>query len=297
MNKIIFLIVSLMIFCMILIFSGKAVAQEVISSDEIQKYLAKLESLNFSERAEAVNFFYYYYMSREIDPEVLKKLVDTFLYETRNRKNFISHVLSPKKNKESLPKELLYMNNDEWGIYIDLLTKMVRRSKDPRLLPVLVESWLDPEALGNYGDLAVEAIINKIKSNPDDRGITGYVLVLKAFINNEITSYQAWGEVREKIKKTLMEVSTSDKHWHIRQIAVEALGESGDADVIPFLEKVASSDELAQEIEVPSADKSAPPQKKIRYPVREEAQRQLEKLKKKISGKIREEQIFFGSIA
>jgi len=64
---------------------------------------------------------------------------------------------------------------------------------------------------------------------------------------------------------------------------VKSLGDSGDRDFIPVLEKVAESDPYKVERDpIPGVDKDVPPGKKvIRYPVRNDAKKALEKLKGK----------------
>lgn len=62
-----------------------------------------------------------------------------------------------------------------------------------------------------------------------------------------------------------------------------ALGDSGDKDFIPVLEKIAESDPYRVERDpIAGVDKDVPPGKKVTgYPVRNAAKRALEKLRGK----------------
>ncbi len=101
------------------------------------------------------------------------------------------------------------------------------------------------------------------------------ISVLDEMMKPKQEGYVASGGVRSKIKKALIQ-AISKKNQYVRQGSVRALGNSEDADVIPILEKIAKSDREHFEKKDRTTGKMT-----TRYPVREEAEKALSKLKQK----------------
>ena len=268
------------ILVMVAIFLGAEISsgQENLSAEDLQQYLIKLESPDFPARAEAINFLCSYYKEREIPGFVFKKLINLLFDEAEKEKLFYSYANKPGMITDKVPRDLLYINSAEYAQYRLSLIRLAARSKEEKVLSLLVERWPDYLALANYGDLAVELIIDNINSGGKNR--FSLVRVLRSFIKGGETPYKAEGKSREKIKATLKEMALRDEDSYVRICAIEALGESGDSDVIPLLEKIAATDNYKVELEAQSEDPSQPARKVIKYPAREAAKKELEKLKK-----------------
>lgn len=268
---------------------------QVVSEEKIEENYLKLFSPDFDERYKAVSFFYH--LDKEKVPKkVLDKIVD--LYEKERSIELKIVEIDAKTHGEvikKIPPEWRWLVEDKYeeavGLYIQMQYKIVARSCDPDYLEFVMSYAGNAKDIACYGDQGVELLIKqKSQKNPFI-----FTWIAKELFEGE-AGYIPQGEVRNKLKQALMEVVTreikiEEKDEKMRRFklidmienkvrAVEALGASGDEDVIPFLEKVAATDTQTQEIYVYSEDKNAPPKKKTVYPVKEAAIKALEKLKR-----------------
>jgi HEAT repeat protein len=274
------------IVCFLCLMSSSTLAQEPTKvgpelEKKIEKNCLKLQSEDFNERYWAVHFFSQL-KKEELSQKVMDRAIELFMKEIELKKRFDEFAARPGMIEEKVPKELLYINSEEYGMYFLNLSRIVAKSGDLRILPLLIDYCFDPNSIINFGDVAIEPVINVLKTADNPTRRASAIRVLKDFIKDKEEGYVARGEAREKIKKALIG-GVSDKVWHVRLSAVRALGDSGDKDFIPVLEKVAESDPYKGERDaIPGVDKDVPPGKKVTgYPVRNAAKRALEKLREK----------------
>jgi hypothetical protein len=259
-------------------------AQTKVESEQEKKidesYL-KLRSPDFVERARAVAYFSQF-KKDELSQNVVNEIIDLFIKETERLKQYEELTRVPGMTKDRLPKELQYINTEAFGPYLSNLCKIVGESGDLRVLPLLVNYHLYSEFVINFGELAVEPVINVLRTADNPTRRVSAIFVLRDFLKDKEEGYVASGEAREKIKKAMID-AVSDKEWDVRGVVVKALGESGEKDFIPVLEKVAESDPYKVERDpIPGVDKDVPPGKKvIRYLIRNDAKKALEKLRGK----------------
>jgi hypothetical protein len=248
---------------------------------KIEENYLKLQSPDLMERYWAA-YFFSQLKKEELSQKVMERAIELFMKEIERIKIFNELSDKPGRIEENVPKELLDINSETFHQYYGYLCDIVGKSGDLRVLPLLVGYCLDSSVLINFGELAVEPVMNVLKTadNPGRRGSA--ILVLSDFLKDKKEGYVAGGEMREKIKKVLID-AVSDKDMWTRSTVVVALGDSGDRDFIPILEKVAQSDPYQVERKpIPGRDKDVPPGKKvIAYPVREDAKEALEKLRGK----------------
>jgi len=271
------------IVCFVSLMSSSTLAQEPTKvgpelEKNIEEYYLKLQSEDFNERYWAVHFFNQL-KKEELSQKVIGSAIELFMKEIERKKTFNKFAAGPGMIEEKVPKELLYINSEEYGMYFLNLSRIVGKSGDLRILPLLIDYCFDPDSIMNFSDGAVEPVINVLKTADNPGRRASAILVLKDFLKNKEEGYVARGEAREKIKKAMID-AVSDNDWNVRGVVVKALGESGDKDFIPVLEKVAESDPYKIERgPIPEVDKDVPPGKKvIRYPIRNDAKKALEKL-------------------
>jgi hypothetical protein len=280
------ILLAISIICFISILPSSPLPQEQAKADlelekKIEENYLKLQSEDFNERYLAL-YFFSQLKKEELPQKVMDKAIDMFINESERIKIFNELIKKPGRIEEKVPKELLYINSEEYGMYWVYLCKIVGKSGDLRVLPLLVDYHLDSSVLIGYGELAVEPVINVLKTADNPGRRASAILVLRDFLKDKEEGYVARGEAREKIKKAMIE-AVSDKEWDVRGVVVKALGESGEKDFIPVLEKVAESDAYFVERDpIPGVDKDVPPGKKvIRYLIRNDAKKALEKLRGK----------------
>lgn len=250
-----------------------AIQQTNNAQDEIELNSKKLQSPDFNQRYDSIIYFY---GLKDLPPEVRSKINNLFFAEIEKKRIFDRLAANPGMIEEKVPKDLLYINSEKYGLYFLYLSRLAAKSKDTKLLPYLLDYCVDYEALSQYDNLAIEKISEKIYSSPDKK--IGYIEVLGSFFENKKT--QTNSPEAEKIINVLKNILTSkDENWVVKVSAINTLVKTEDGTVIQTLEKVAATDPCTIEIEIQSKDKSSPPKKEIKYPVREEARRALEKLK------------------
>lgn len=274
------------IICFLSIIQSSTLAQEQTKVDpdldkKIEENNLKLQSPDFWERYSAL-YFFIQLKKEELPQKVVERAIELFMKEIELRKKFDEFAEKPGMIEDKVPKELLYINSEEYGMYWVYLCRIVGKSGDLRVLPLLVDYHLDSPMVIGFGELAVEPVINVLKTSDNALKRASAISVLKDFLKDKEEGYVARGEAREKIKKVLIDV-VSDKDTNVRGAVVWALGESGDKDFIPVLEKVAESDPYFMERDpILGVDKDVPPGKKVTvYPVRNAAKKALEKLRGK----------------
>jgi hypothetical protein len=159
---------------------------------------------------------------------------------------------------------------------------IVGKTQDVSILPLLIEHHFHPELVADFGEIAVDPVIQALKTESNDIRRSLAIHCLKNMLNKDKNEgYIAQGRTRDKIKATLIEYALYEKEYSIRRNAVVALVQAGDADLIPVLEKIAANDpfHLVEGWRMPT-DREPPPGKKVLgYPIRELARKELERLK------------------
>ena len=237
-----------------------------------EMYYQKLLSSDFTERNHAV-FFFSHFKKEELNERILKSATDLLKKEFEREK--IVEDLFRKGRLAELGKDLAYVNSENFGMYHLYLCRIVGKSGDKNSLTLLVNYCPMPEVLVNFGDDAVEPILDVLRKTTNPFGKSNAISVLGEMLKPKKEGYIASGQIRNKIKKAL-EQFVYDENDGVRQGAVRALGDSEDADVIPILKKVATSDPKHFEKKDHATGKMT-----TRYPVREEAEKALSKIKEK----------------
>jgi len=240
---------------------------------QIEDNYIRLKSEDFEKRYKAV-YFFSKLKKEEIPEEIFKAIIDLFKKEV-DREKIKEEFFRRGGVAENLPKDIAYINSEEYGMYHGYLCNLVGKTGDKNLLPLLVEYCLRKEVLINFGDLGVDSVINVLKtSNNPDRKVSA-IRVLGEMLKPKETGYVASAETRNRIEEALIQ-TTKDSDRYIRSAAVSALGDSGNKSVIPILEDIAKNDPYHFE----RKDKTSEKVETI-YPVRERAEEALQKLKAK----------------
>lgn len=289
MKKIIINIICLILFSNLT--SIIAVAQTISNLDfekKIEENYQKLHSSDFMKRYDALHFFSN--LKKEKLPEkVFKTVADLLKTEIEGIKK-VNEFFAKGGVAENLPKDIDYINSEAYGMYSGYLCEIAGKSRNKSLLPLLVEYCMEPKVLINFGDAAVEPVIDKLLKTDNPMRKTNAIRVLAEMLKPKKEGYVAKGEARNRIKEVLIQ-ATSDKDRHVRSVAVRALGDSGDKDVIPVLEEIAKSDPFSVEKKDPFTGKTitdpATGKTITLYPMREEAQKAIQRIKeqKKPEGK------------
>ena len=238
-----------------------------------EMYYQNILSPDFDRRDHAL-YFFNHFKKEEINKKTMNAFIDLFKSEIKQSKIFADFV-GKGGTIDKLPKDITYLNSEDYGLYHDYLCRIVGKSGDRNILQALVERCPMPEVLVNFGDDAVEPVITALKSTENPSGKMNALFVLDEMLKPKKEGYVASGEMRNKIKKALIQ-ATLDKDRHVKSVSVKALGNSEDDDVIPILESITKND--------PDHffDKDISTGRKItRYPVREEAEEALKKIKEK----------------
>jgi len=255
-----------------------------IDSEQIKKIdenYIKLQSADFMQRYSAVNYFIQIKMEA-LDQKIRNELVDRFIREAEQLGKYERLSYKPGMTRERLPKEMLYITTGEAFVqYFSRLCRLVAKSNDPRVVPLLVEHCQDPKLLISFGELAVDPFINQAKTSDIPGKRSNALRGLSYMLEDKKDAYVASGAIRDKIMKTLIESAISDKDHLVRSVVVKALGDTGDRDAIPVLEKIAQTDPYHLETKaVAGIDKDVAPGQPInRYTVRLTAQEAIKKIR------------------
>jgi hypothetical protein len=264
--------INIILIAVILIFHVPLNAND----EEMEMNYKKLFSVNFNERAEAVNYFYELKKDK-LDEKYIKALIDLFRREAKQFKAFAEFV-QKGGTADTLPKEIAYWNSKESGLYHLYLCRLVSKSEDKSLLNLILENCADPVTMSNCGEDAVEPVVNALKTSKSSEGRTSRIDMLGEMLKPKVSGYVASGNTRNKIKELLVQL-VKDNDRYVRSASVRALGDSRDKDVIPMLENIAKNDPYSVVVKDPSGKEVK------RYPVRERAEEALQKLKAKEPGK------------
>lgn len=243
------------------------------NENEIEYNYNKLSSPDFEERYKAV-YFFSKLKKDKFNNKIMKLTFDLFEKELNKRKEAMD-LIRKLGNANKLPQEMVYLNSEQYGMYSVYLCEILGKSNDISLLPFLVEHCLIPEVLINFGDSAVKPVMNIVQTTSNPIKKMSAISVLSEMLKHKKEGYIVKGELRRKIKEVLIK-ATKDPDRYIKSMAVNALGDSEDKDIIPILEKIEENDPYSfKEKDITSGTI------KIRYPVREEAKKTLEELKAK----------------
>jgi len=242
-----------------------------------EAYYKKLLSSDFKDRDHAV-FFFNHFNKEKLSEKIFISATNLLLEEIEREK--IVEDLFRKGCLADLPTNLSYITSENYGMYHFHLCELVGKSGVKTLLPALVKYCPIPKVLINFGDAAVDPVINTLLISTNPIGKMNAISILGEMLKPKQEGYVALGETRKKIKDSLIE-ATSDKANEVRQRAVRALGDSWDQDVIPLLEEILNNDPYcAEDALIPDIDKEILQSGKVtRYPVRNEAEKALKKLR------------------
>jgi HEAT repeats len=278
--KKILLIAGIVCFTFIAKSGSSQTKNEPTQYKKVEEYYSKLRSTDFNIRELAV-----YYLSQspgELDKKIINMAIDLFMKEIENTKKFNELIKLPGRIENKVPKDLLYMNREAFGLYWENLCNIVGKSKDARVLPLLAEYHPDPRLLNNnFGELVVDPVLHILKTSDNAGKRANEVRVLGYLLEDKKEGYIASEETRERIKKELVTCAVTDGEFGVRLTAVRALGKAGNEDLISVLEKIAITDPYHFERKaVAGIDKDVAPGLPVtRYPVRLVAQEALKKLR------------------
>jgi hypothetical protein len=272
--------IGILCFVFIIMLGRAQMKAESEQEKKTEEYYLKFRSPYLSERYLAAKYFSQL-KAEEISQRAKDEVMDLFTREAERVKKFSELARKPGRIEDKIPKELLYLNSEEFAQYYGYLAKTMGKSRDKRALPLLVEHYPDPRLLNNFGDLAVDPVISAIRPSDNESRRLNLVRVLPYMLEEKKEGYVASGVIRNKIKQKLIECAISDNSFVVRTSAVRGLGGSGDQELIPILEKIAISDPYHSETKaVAGIDKGVAPGTPItRYPVRLAAQEALKKLR------------------
>jgi hypothetical protein len=256
-------------FCIILVIAFNAMGQ---NKADIEQNLKKINSANWEERADAA------FWLAALPPELKTKQV---------KKALINEL---DKEFTRVSKESVESGESEYYSY---LFDVVAEMKDDMAFPVFVKIG-SPTALVKYGDKGIAIILNKLDYNSCTE-LSAPINTLCKVLNHQNNDIKITPETKEKVKRAIIKALNESKQpkenieWFeirasecafIRQVAVRALGylaNEGERDLIPIIEDLAKNDPYYLDF---SKKKNYQGERK-KYLVREEAQKALEKLRRK----------------
>lgn len=161
-----------------------------------------------------------------------------------------------------------------WNTYYKRLIELVGQIKDISAIPILLDIAcgqggpnLVKQHLAELGEPAALALLEMIKNPGKEFGgiMSLQAVISKDNINNRIID----SHTRQEIKELGLEKSKTGKYY-VKLAALQVLGEFSEPEVLIHLQDIAENDSTFVEREIHG--------KKVkRYPVREEAQKQLDK--------------------
>lgn len=223
----------------------------------------------------------------QVSDKTKKTLIDAFEKESLSRE---AHVGMLKKQgiAENIARQKAYsdLGGKEYVRYYGDFATLISSFKDIRTIPSLLRGLNDyggtvvPTHIITIGEDAVAPLINTLSSN--DRVLRNMsFFVLSVWVNAPVVSEDYTVDESmsikninqlERIKKSFLG-ALKDKDVDVRSRAIYGLAAFPDDAVINDLESVAKSDPYYSEYEK-------------RYPLREEADKSIEKIKTKIKNKI-----------
>src|SRR3990172_5113778 len=130
-----------------------------------EAYYKKLLSSDFKDRDHAV-FFFNHFNKEKLSEKIFISATNLLLEEIEREK--IVEDLFRKGCLADLPTNLSYITSENYGMYHFHLCELVGKSGVKTLLPALVKYCPIPKVLINFGDAAVDPVINTllISTNP-----------------------------------------------------------------------------------------------------------------------------------
>jgi len=272
-RSIINICIILLILAIPLINLAVAQIQDNLSpKDKIEENYKKLNSKDFTERREGA-YFFSKLKKGEIPEMVFKSTVQLFKEEL-GREKIKEDFFKRGGIADKLPTDIAYLNSEAYIMYQGYLCNIMGKSGDKTLLPLLVQHCLEARVLNNFGEAAVEPVLNVLETvnNPGQK--MSAIFVLTEMLKMKDEGYTPRGKTRRNIIDALVK-ALKDSNRYIRSVSAEALGESQDKDVIPIIDDVAKNDPYFYE----KKDESTGKTEKV-YPVRMKAKEVLENLKK-----------------
>jgi len=272
-RSIINICIILLILAIPLINLAVAQIQDNLSpKDKIEENYKKLNSKDFTERREGA-YFFSKLKKGEIPEMVFKSTVQLFKEEL-GREKIKEDFFKRGGIADKLPTDIAYLNSEAYIMYQGYLCNIMGKSGDKTLLPLLVQHCLEARVLNNFGEAAVEPVLNVLETvnNPGQK--MSAIFVLTEMLKMKDEGYTPRGKTRRNIIDALVK-ALKDSNRYIRSVSAEALGESQDKDVIPIVDDVAKNDAYFYE----KKDENTGNIEKI-YPVRMKAKEVLENLKK-----------------
>jgi|MudIll2142460700_1097286.scaffolds.fasta_scaffold03047_2 hypothetical protein len=272
-RSIINICIILLILAIPLINLAVAQIQDNLSpKDKIEENYKKLNSKDFTERREGA-YFFSKLKKGEIPEMVFKSTVQLFKEEL-GREKIKEDFFKRGGIADKLPTDIAYLNSEAYIMYQGYLCNIMGKSGDKTLLPLLVQHCLEARVLNNFGEAAVEPVLNVLETvnNPGQK--MSAIFVLTEMLKMKDEGYTPRGKTRRNIIDALVK-ALKDSNRYVRLVSVKALGESQDKDVIPIVDDVAKNDAYFYE----KKDENTGNIEKI-YPVRMKAKEVLENLKK-----------------
>ena len=234
-----------------------------VSQKTVQLNLVHLKSNDYEKRLQAANYFDQL-SNADLNPEIFKAAIDALKQEIEQTNG----IFKIEKSNGSGEAEA-----EAYGMYMGSLCNIIGKSNNKEALPLLVDRCMSSEGLLRFGDDAAILLLNVLTTNSNDFNKTNAISILGVMLQPKTTGYVATGEVRSKIKKTLIQ-TLSANDLYIKMASVRAIGNSEDKDMQHVLENIANNDG----VHFLKKDKATG--KEIdRYPVREEAKKALMKFK------------------
>jgi hypothetical protein len=247
------------------------------SRSHIDTYRQKILSPDIKERAVAAQFLTYF-SAEEIGPVFMNKIIDLLLMEEDR--------LNKTRKALGLSDGAIYFENlkgEAGAEYIGDLCFIVGKSGNIKMLPLLIKYAVPGKALVGYGEEAVDYYFEGIKkSSSKPHAAAFYLNVLGYWLQEKKEGYTARGETRNQIKAELIKRALSDNNYTVKSSAIEALSKIDDEDLISIFKRIASNDpwHLEEGLVGPTDKEPSSGKKVLRYPLREIAQKELEKRRK-----------------
>lgn len=200
----------------------------------------------------------------------------------------------PKEQKERVTeaflkqlKKGLYVaekgESEEASRYVQLLGNIAWKIKDERVIPILIDgvSFGYQNALISIGEPAIKPLVNRYGDNTVAGTGNGKWSILEIF--KRMGTTKIGNKNRADVRKTLIK-ACNDEDADVRRVALDALGELGDENDIPIIEKIEKNDPYFY-----GMDEDTRPfvyaEEQKKFIVREEATKTLGKIRERFKKK------------
>ncbi len=271
----------LLVFSLSLIFvllNKSGFSQDILEKEEME-HLEKMKSSDWQQRATGLSYFTKFGMIQDEDPGLSSSLKNKYMDNQRVIDEI--YELADYEIAHDTPP------GEPYAEYQCQLFFVLGNLNSERSIPYLLNHKRGcvgaSRKLKNLGEPVVEPALKDLRENYPGRNV-GTTEILVQLLKAKNPKYPLCKASKEKIKKALIECSKSGSD-SVRIRAARGLGElalQGYTDVIPIIKKLAKEDPYFEDLSK-RKNRIGP---KIRYRVREHAQKVLDKLKKE--GKIKE---------